>query len=92
MFRGSRRKPPAGVVELLGERDLLGVRPGPASARPSASARGSESVAGVGEDQLALRPLRRLARRVALGSSRSLAQALPETVADLEERKIDSDR
>jgi hypothetical protein len=43
-----------GVVELLCEGDLLGVEPGPAAAPATASARGGESVAGVGEDQLAL--------------------------------------
>jgi hypothetical protein len=44
----------AGVVELLRERDLLRVEPGPAPALTSASACRSESVAGVSEDQLAL--------------------------------------
>ena len=43
-----------GVVELLREGDLVGVEFGWAAACAAASAGGGESVAGVGDDQLAL--------------------------------------
>jgi hypothetical protein len=42
------------VVELLGERDLLGVEPRSAAALTSAGAGSGESVAGIGDDELAL--------------------------------------
>jgi hypothetical protein len=44
-----------GVVELLRESNLLGVEPGPAAPRAAASSRRRESVASVGQGQLALK-------------------------------------
>ena len=45
----------ASVVELLSKGNLLGVQPRPAATGAPASARGGQSVASVGEDQLALK-------------------------------------
>lgn len=46
--------PLPGVVELLGERDLLGVEPWSTAAAAAAGARGGKSVACVGDDEFAL--------------------------------------